>query len=83
MIHAPPRFLYGFCRPLQVVARVLAKRLLSGILPRINLPLPLIPTPLLQGVDTGAGMVVFDPPVTVATVQDVDTHDDDLPQVCG
>lgn len=37
-----------------------------------------------QGADTGAGMVVFDSPVTVATVvPDVGTHDDEIVEVCG
>lgn len=36
-----------------------------------------------QGIDTGAGMVVFDPPVAVATVlRDSDAHERDV-QVCS
>lgn len=39
---------------------------------------------LHQGIDTGAGMILFDSPVTVATVvPNVGTHSDESAQVCG
>ncbi|CAM9824050.1 unnamed protein product, partial [Ectocarpus fasciculatus] len=37
----------------------------------------------IEGIDTGAGMIVFDSPVTVAVVSpSIGTHYDDVAQVC-
>ena len=36
-----------------------------------------------QGVDTGAGMVVFDSPVTIAIMVDVDEPNGEAAEVCG